>query len=344
MPSMEITLISTFILSILFIKILIKKSEFLGLQDIPNARSSHKKIMPRGAGVGFISAVLISQLVFNFSNFIEYYYIYLSTLAVMLTGLYDDRYTVSSRTKFLFLIIIATYVTLNGVQISSLGDYFGINVALPVWLAVPFTVFAIVGFTNALNLTDGLDGLAGTLSLVMMVAFLMVGINYNDMFLISLSSSFIVALIGFLYFNWHPAKIFMGDSGSLGLGFVIAVLSIKSLDYIAPSAVLFIIGLPLIDTFTVMYRRIQQGRSPFSADKNHIHHFMYRVKLNVRISVILLFYIQLIFSLIGYQLREENQIISLILFGLLVFVFFNLFDQRLKYREPCKKSKKDKKN
>jgi len=338
---MEITLLSTFILSILFIKILIKTSEFLGLQDIPNARSAHKKITPRGAGLGFVSAVLISQLVFNFAHFQEYYYIYLSILAVMLTGLYDDRFKISPKLKFLFLFIIATYVTLNGLQITSLGNYLGIDVKLTIWLAVPFTIFAIIGFTNALNLTDGLDGLAGTLALVMMVAFLMVGIKYDDMFLITFSSSFIVAIIGFLYFNWSPAKIFMGDSGSLSLGFVISVLSIKSLEYIAPSAVLFIIGLPLIDTFIVIYRRLQRGQSPFIADKNHIHHFMYKTKLNVQISVLLLIYIQLIFSIIGYQLREENQIISLILFGLLVFVFLNLFDQRLRYRRPHKKSKKN---
>ncbi len=136
----------------------------------------------------------------------------------------------------------------------------------------------------------------------------------------------------------------MGDSGSLTLGFVISVLSILSLQYISPVAVLFIVAVPLLDTFIVMTRRIQRGQSPFKADKNHLHHFLYSVKGNVRFTVMLLISIQAIFSIMGFQLRAEDDFLSLLLFGLLFFVFLNLFDQRLKHRKRSKKIKRYKRS
>lgn len=227
--------------------------------------------------------------------------------------------------------------------ISSLGHYLGYDAALPFILIFPFTFFAIAGFTNALNLIDGLDGLAGTVSLIIMITFLAIGITYHDPMIISLSASFIAALGAFLLFNWNPANIFMGDSGSLTLGFVIAILSILSLHYTTPTSILFVIALPILDTFIVMTRRIQRGQSPFKADKNHIHHFLYNVKGNIRFTVILLVSIQAIFSIIGFQLREENDLLSLLLFSLLFFTFLNLFDQRLRHRNKLKKRRKGKK-
>lgn len=336
---MEILLISTFIISFVLIYFLIKYSEVLGLQDVPNARSAHKKIVPRSAGLGFTSAVLISLLLFETTHLLEYIHIYLSVFVVMLVGLYDDRFEVSHRFKFIVLVFIGLYISFEGVMITSLGTYFGYDLAIPIWVAIPFTTFAIVGFTNALNLMDGLDGLAGGLATIMMVAFFMIGYINHDEFIMLLSGTFIFSIIAFLLFNWFPASIFMGDSGSLTLGFVISILSIKSLEYMAPSAVLFIIALPLIDTFIVMRRRMQRGQSPFKADKNHIHHFLYKTKVNVKISVKLLIYIQIILSIIGYQMRESNEVLSLLLFGLLLYIFLNLFDQRFRYREKKRKKK-----
>ncbi len=336
---MDILLVSTFILSLLFVSLLVKYSEKLGLQDIPNARSAHKNVVPRSAGLGFTSAVLLSALIFNFEHMVEYGYIYLSILAITLVGLYDDKFEVSHRLKFVALLLIGSYVAYSGLTIDSLGTYFGFVVDIPIWIAAPFTVFAIIGFTNALNLMDGLDGLAGGLSSIMMLAFFMIGYVHEDPLMMTLSSTFIAAIAAFLLFNWHPAKIFMGDSGSLTLGFVISILSILSLQYMTPTAVLFVVALPLIDTFIVMRRRIQRGQSPFKADKNHIHHFMYKTKMNVKFSVKLLLYIQMAFSIMGYQMRAENEILSLTLFALLMYVFLNLFDQRFRYRAPKKKKR-----
>jgi len=329
---MKITVIAIFILSVMFVRLLVKYAPKLSLQDVPNARSAHKVVVPKSAGLGFVAAVFVGQIFFNFDHFFDYISLYLAILVVMLTGLYDDRYDVKPRVKFIFIILASIIVVLYDIRIDSLGNYFGYELSLPLFIAGIFTVFAIVGFTNALNLMDGLDGLAGGLSVIMLTMFFAIGLMNHDSFMVGLSASFIASVLAFLIFNWNPAKIFMGDSGSLTLGFVIAILAVKSLAYLSPASVLFIIGLPLIDTFIVVRRRLQRGQSPFVADKNHMHHFLYKTKLHVRFSVMMLLYIQLALSIIGYQMKSTEQFLSLTLFAMIVYIFFNLFDQRYKYR------------
>jgi UDP-GlcNAc:undecaprenyl-phosphate GlcNAc-1-phosphate transferase len=258
----------------------------------------------------------------------------------MLTGVYDDKFDMKARIKFIFIILASALVVSYDIRIDSIGTYFGYELELPLFISVLFTIFAIVGLTNAVNLMDGLDGLAGGLSLIMLTMFFSIGVIHDDLFLTSISSGFMAAVAAFMIFNWNPAKIFMGDSGSLTLGFVISILAIKSLEYASPAAVLFIVGLPLIDTFIVVRRRLQRGQSPFVADKNHIHHFLYKTKLHVRFSVLMLLYIQLALSIMGFQMIYADQALTLILFGMIVYIFFNLFDQRYRYRPKNSRKKK----
>ncbi len=154
---------------------------------------------------------------------------------------------------------------------------------------------------------------------------------------VMLASVFMAATAAFLLFNWYPAKVFMGDSGSLTLGFVISILAVRATHFIEPTAVLFIVVLPVLDTFIVMTRRIQRGLSPFTADKTHMHHILYNRYEDVAYTTILLVYIQIAFTLIGVQLRNADGFLSLILFGILFFIMLNLFDQRIKHRPKGKK-------
>ncbi len=329
----SILLISNFIISLVFIYLLIYYSKRLGLVDVPNERSMHKKIIPKGAGIAFVLSVFLVLFLFDFEHFKTYYYIYFSIIIVFMVGVWDDVKGVTPKTKFTFIFFSSLLLYLNDFALYSLGTYFGYEVVLPVWFVFPFTFFAIAGFTNALNLMDGLDGLASTISIVMLVTFLAVGLQHNDELLISLSSFFIVTLLAFLLFNWHPAKVFMGDSGSLTLGVVIGILAIQATQYITPASVLFMVALPLLDTFIVMTRRIQRHGSPFKADKNHMHHILYNLKVDVRYTVIILAFMQIVFSIIGYQISQSNGFLSLILFMLLFYLYLNLFDQRLKRRK-----------
>jgi len=340
MSSMNIILLITiFSISFALIFLLTKFAYKLGLEDIPNERSMHEKIVPRGAGLAFVTSVFLSLLIFDFTYLIKYYYIYLAIAIVFIAGLVDDYKDISPKIKFIFIFISSLLLYINDIAILSLGTYFGYELVLPVWFVFPFTFFAMAGYTNALNLMDGLDGLATSISIIMLIAFLAIGLEHNDEILISLSSFFIATLLAFLFFNWNPAKIFMGDSGSLSLGMVIVILSVKALEYITPASVLFIIGLPILDTFIVMTRRIQRGISPFQADKNHMHHFLYNVKGDVKYTVKILVMMQMVFSIIGYQVSLSNNLISLILFSLLFYIYLNLFDQRLKRRKKENKKK-----
>lgn len=320
--------------------VMVRYSHALGLIDTPNERSIHTTAIPRSGGIAIFFSIAFVHMFLNLEYIVSNFYIFFSISAVFLVGLIDDRYDTSPKVKFIAIFFATILLYFGGVQVHSLGTYFGYEIILPALLIFPFTFFAIAGFTNALNLIDGLDGLAGTVSLIIFITFLGIGIVYNDAMIITLSLSFIAALLAFLFFNWNPAKIFMGDSGSLTLGFVIGILCILSAQYVTPTSVLFIIALPLLDTFIVMTRRFQRKQPLFKADKNHIHHFLYNIKLHVRFTVILLLTIQASFSIIGFQLREEDDFLSLILFSLLFFTFLNLFDQRQRHRHKGIKGKR----
>ncbi len=335
-----ILMLITFALTFLSIIAFIKLAPKLGFIDMPNERSMHVKPVPRGAGICFVVSALSVSLIsilFDLNQLQQYYYVYIAIAIVFLAGYVDDQKGLSPKIKFLFIIAAILLLALNGLYIKSLGVYLGQELTLPIYIAIPFTIFAMAGFTNALNLTDGLDGLAGMISLVMLGAFLWIGYVYKDELMIMLSSIFMAGVAAFLLFNWNPAKVFMGDSGSLTLGFVIAILAVRAMEFIAPTAVLFIVVLPVLDTFIVMTRRIQRGRSPFSADKTHMHHILYKRYEDIKYTVILLIYIQIAFTIIGVQLRNADNFLSLILFGILFFIFLNLFDQRIKRRQPEKR-------
>lgn len=323
---------SIFLISLVCIVIFIKFAKRAGLMDIPNERSVHIIPVPRGAGIAFILAVFIGLFLFDFEYLRTYYYVFLAIFIVFLAGLWDDIKNISPKIKFIFIFISTLLLYFNNHAIYSLGIYFGYEIFLPTWFVLPFTFFAIAGFTNSLNLIDGLDGEAASISIVIFITFLLIGVEYKDEILISLSSVFIVTLLGFLLFNWYPAKMFMGDSGSLSLGMVIAILGIQAIQYITPASILFIVALPLLDTFIVMTRRIQRHHSPFKADKNHMHHLLFSVKEDISYTVKILTLMQIVFSIIGYQISQANNLLSLILFILLFYLYLNLFDQRLKRR------------
>ena len=325
-------LISIFLISLASIALLIKLTKRVGLIDIPNKRSIHKNPIPRGAGIAFILAVFVVLVLFDFEHIKNYYYIYLAIAIVFIAGIWDDLKNISPKIKLIFIFLSSLLLYVNDVAIHSLGTYFGYEVILPGWFVFPFTFFAIAGYTNALNLMDGLDGLAASISIVIFITFLAIGIEHNAKLLILLSSFFTVTLLAFLFFNWNPAKIFMGDSGSLSLGMAIAILGIHATEYVAPASILFMVALPLLDTFIVMIRRIQRHTSPFHADKNHMHHFLFNVKGDIRYTVLILVMMQIVFSIIGYQVSQANNLLSLVLFILLFFIYLNLFDQRLKRR------------
>ncbi len=312
------------------IKFIIANALKLNLVDIPNERSMHVRHHPRGAGIGFYLAVALVLPFFHLDLLFEYTLSLLAILAVFVVGLLDDHKDTAPNTKFAIIGLGALLVYFDGIGVTTLGNFFGFDISLG-WVALPFTIFAMVGLTNALNLIDGLDGLAGSLSIVMLVTLFSIGYKFEDTFIMVLSGAFIAGLVAFLLYNWNPASIFMGDSGSLTLGFVIGVLASKATAYVHPVTVLFIVAIPLMDTIIVMVRRKRQGRSMFSADKSHFYHILFNFfNGNIKKTVIFLTTLQAIYSIMALQIVQSgNQTMSLVLFALNVVVLYFASSQML---------------
>lgn len=328
-----------FLLTYILLRLFIHNAHRVGLIDIPNERSSHKVPVPRGAGIIFGLVFLVGILILKYSSLenINYLYAFLSLLIVYAVGLYDDIYNITFKKKFIFIIIAALIAYYDGFVINSLGNYFGYELYLG-YFSVVFTIFAIVGFTNAINLTDGLDGLAGSIAIVMSTGLMFIGLIYEDNILICIPMLLIAPIAAFLMFNWYPAKVFMGDSGSLFLGFTLSLLSIYSLQYINTVSILFLAAIPLLDTLIVMRRRKQRKQSMFVADKNHLHHVILNFKQDKLFTVNTLIIIQVIFTIIFIQVHVESDFINLFLFILLFVIFFKSFDPRAIYRQEKKKT------
>jgi UDP-GlcNAc:undecaprenyl-phosphate GlcNAc-1-phosphate transferase len=232
----------------------------------------------------------------------------------------------------------------QGVGIYSLGTWFGLDLTLGIF-ALPFSMFAIAGFTNALNLIDGMDGLSASISIVILGFFAYIGFEHTNALIIDVSLFTVAGLIGFLMLNWNPAKIFMGDSGSLSLGFIISILSVLSLEYIHPIVILYLGAIPILDTLVVMTRRIREGSSPFKADKTHFHHALVKTleqfnlteKSKITITVLSLATLQFLFSAVGYVfsnliIEEPFGIIPLLAllgFSVLFAIFYKVTTKRL---------------
>ena len=330
--SIEIAL--TFFISLFFTYTITKISSRMGMIDIPNERSSHINPIPRGAGVAIFLAYFLMLIIFHIPFIIEYKGFMLGSLLIFLIGVYDDNRGVEPKTKFIAIIIATLLIYfMDNLKIDTLGSWFGHELSLPFLLSLVITIVAVVGFTNALNLIDGLDGLSGSISIVIFGAFCYIGITNNDTFIINVSALMMAAIVAFLFFNWHPAKIFMGDSGSLILGFTIAVVAIKSIDYISITAVLFLTAIPIIDTITVMVRRIQRGLSPFSPDKTHLHHKVLRWKGGVDNAVVIIVLIQFVFSIMGLALRHQPDNLVFFIFIIILILAFAFLDERAVARE-----------
>lgn len=332
-------------MTVSLILLIIRFAPRLGLVDVPNHRSVHQKVTPRGAGIAIILAIIISDLLFwneiVFTHLISFIAIFL----IFAVGVLDDHRDTTPKTKFFVIIIAVLLLYYDGLCIYSLGVIFGIDFDLG-WLALPYTIFAVAGLTNAMNLADGLDGLAAGMGIVILSAFAVIGLEHHDPFLIYLSLSFITAMSAFLLFNWNPAKIFMGDSGSLTLGFVIGVLWIKALPYIQPTVILFLAAIPVMDTLIVMIRRKRNGKSMFAPDKLHIHHLLLNFfNGNVKKTVIFIVLLQAFYSILGYELSNYPHQRSIIIFFLLnLAILYILLNAMISKQHPFALRKRHKKN
>lgn len=242
--------------------------------DQPGERKVHVTPVPRVGGVAMVLGAVVALMIRGPSHWMLSGL--LPGLAVLLLfGVWDDVRELGYRLKFVGQLAAAVIVVaLGGVKIA-VYPFFGLA-PIPDALAVPITIVAIVGVTNAVNLSDGLDGLAAGISLLSLAGIALLGNSSSGMDLVIACAAVGGAIFGFLRFNTYPAKVFMGDTGSQFLGFAIGVLAIqltqRTNTALNPALPLLLVGIPIVDTAYVMVRRIRAGRSPFVPDQGHVHH------------------------------------------------------------------------
>jgi len=311
-------------------QIFIKVAKKFNLLDFPNVRSSHNIPTIRGFGIVIFISIGITLLVFHPAFLIENPNILSAILLIFLLGLVDDIIEVPPFAKILTLVVVYMFLYSEGFLITDLGIFLGIDLNLSTIIAIIFSIVAIVIFTNAFNLIDGLDGLSGLISLIIFISFLVIGANNNDHLLIIISSLFVTSLSVFIFYNWHPAKVFLGDSGSLMIGFVISILAIQSLNYIEPISILYITSVPIIDILFVTIHRISDKKSIFHADKLHCHHVLLSYfDNNIKRTVIIIALFQLLSSVIGviFISKVNDGFIALMVFCLIFFIAYKILNK-----------------
>jgi len=316
----------------------IKVAELKHLFDDPNeSRKLHKKSIPSMGGIMIFAGTLFSFMICYPSLDIEYIkYLIPSVLVMFFIGIKDDIIGTAAVKKLIGHLLVAFIMTLMAeIKITSLYGIFEIR-AIPEWASIALSIFTYVVVINAFNLIDGVDGLAGGVGCIASVAFgvwfLLADSTVDAIIAFSLAG----ALLGFLRFNFYPANIFMGDSGSLTVGLIICVLAIRVIEFdfsslpanmkhiSKPIFAMAVLSYPLIDTFRIFVYRLIKGNSPFTADSNHIHHRLIKLGLNHAQTVGLIYIFNII--LIGYSvmIRDLNTSLVFLILAAIVFAFIAL--------------------
>lgn len=323
--------ITSFVISFLIVPVIIKYSLKKNLLDIPGRRKIHKKVTPSMGGIAIFCAFFISSLIWiELTRWTEIKWVLVALFVIFFIGVRDDLIPLRAYLKLIGQIFAASLlVFFFDLRIDSLYGVLGIE-DLPDWLSYVLTIFTIIIITNSFNLIDGLDGLAGTIAVIACFCFGTWFYLVGDTTFAILAYIMLGAILAFLIFNWEPSEVFMGDTGALVIGMLLAIFAIHfmnvnyALPVDAPYRFMSTIGtaacliiIPLVDTSRIIILRLLKGKSPFRPDKNHIHHAIMRLgKSHSQTTMILggthVFYIAM--ALVLHNLSERYVLLAV--FGL----------------------------
>lgn len=329
-----VTLLVAWLATDLLIPWVTRLAYALGRVDQPDARKVHTTPIPRLGGVaifmGFLVATAAIELLVAgplFPRTGPFMGLFAGAAIIFVLGMIDDLRPLPATLKLVVQIAAALVAVALGVRIEVLSNPMGGMFILPTALSVGLTVFWLVGITNTINLIDGLDGLAGGVSLIAASTTALIAFQTKQPALALLALALVGATIGFLRYNWNPAKIFMGDSGSLFLGFVLAAISVVGLLKVAATAALLvpilILGVPIFDTAFAIVRRAVQRRPIFSPDRGHLHHRLLGLGFSQRRAVVIIYAICLLLggtALTLFDIQEGVAVLFTAL-GILVWAF-----------------------
>ncbi len=331
MTTVAIAFLLSLACSAVFTPLVIKLAHRLNAVDHAlSSRKIHKAPIPRLGGIAIAAAffVPITGLLLVNSGVGHLFYsdglrplgLYVGGALIALLGIYDDLEGAGAKLKFSVQFAVAALVYFLGYRIDALANPFGPSIQLG-WLGLPFTMFWIAGVINAINLIDGLDGLAGGVALVAVGMTFVLALLRAEPLMMLFTAALAGGLIGFLRYNFNPAKIFMGDTGSMFLGFVLAVSAIetsqKSSTAIAILIPIIVLGLPITDTMLAIWRRGVRGAPLFQADRGHIHHRLLDAGLSQRAACLALWGVSMGLGLVALVLAfASSRDAALILVGL----------------------------
>lgn len=357
-----IFIIVAFVISVFMARLIIPRILMISFRkklfDIPDERKVHKRAIPRLGGVSFFPTILLSCcLVLAFRTLVGYnipigltmyvlpeYLLWICGMVFLyLMGIADDLMGVRYRQKFIIQIVCASFFPISGLWINDFYGLFGIY-TLPFWIGMPFTILTVVFITNAINLIDGIDGLASGLSSVALLVFGVLFIEKGLWIYSMLAFSTVGVLVPFFYYNVfgsaeHDRKIFMGDTGSLTLGYILSFLAIKysqnNPEVVTATRGAFVIAfstliIPAFDVVRVVLVRVRNGKNPFEPDKNHIHHKFLAMGFTQRTALVS---IQLMsacfcgFTMTAVYLGMNNTLILII--DVLAWTFLHLWLDRI---------------
>ncbi len=327
--------ISVFCITLLLVYLLRVPAVWTGWVDIPRGHKFHTGHVPLVGGLAMFLAMAMAIAVEQLAWPPHYAGFALGALVLLFTGLLDDRVDLSPRVKFFAQSLAALcLVWTGGPQLATLGDLLGSGEIALGGLALPLTLFAVIGLINAINFSDGLDGLAGGLVLIALTAFMLAASLAGHHPVVPLLVACLAAVAGFWVFNmrFHDQQrpyVFMGNAGSMLLGFALAWFSIDLTQgeqpFLAPIYAVWFLGLPIMETVSLIGRRIRQRRHPFQAGRDHLHHALLHAGLSHATSVWLILGAQAVLAAIGFACwRMGIPEAPMFLGFLLLFALYNL--------------------
>ncbi|MDS3883620.1 glycosyltransferase family 4 protein [Staphylococcus hominis] len=312
-------IVVTLVISLIITPIIIKVSFKFNLVDRPNYRKVHTKpVSVMGGTVILLSFLIGLWLGHPIGRAVKP--LVIGLIIMYFVGIIDDIYDLKPILKLIGQIIAASVVVFYGITIDFISFPIGPTIHFGI-LSIPITIIWIVAITNAINLIDGLDGLASGVSVIGLTTIGFIAILQGNVFIIMICSLLIGALLGFLFFNFHPASIFLGDSGALMIGFIIGFLSLlgfKNITFISLFFPIVILAVPFIDTLFAMIRRVRNGQHIMQADKSHLHHKLLALGYTHRQTVLLIYSIAIMFSLSSIILYLSQPLGVLLMFILIV--------------------------
>ena len=311
-----------FLFVALFMPVIKKVAVYINAIDYPNQRKVHKVPIPRLGGLGIYSGFLLGYMLFGYES-VQMNSILIGSIIIIMIGIVDDIHSIPARYKFIGQLVAAGIVTLYGGILLKDISFFGVYINFGVFSKF-FTILFITAIMNCINFIDGLDGLAGGISAIYFLMIGVISVLFHSSGLdMILTFVMLGSTLGFLVHNFYPATIFMGDSGSLFLGYIISIISLlgyKNVTFSSLIVPIFLLAIPIMDTFAAIIRRVLRHESIAMPDKCHLHHQLLRLNFSVKKAVLIIYMIDLLFAVASIIYVIKSRILGYIIYSLLIII------------------------